>query len=62
MVERSRGLRLAAEPRLKYLVPGQVGAQRLDRDDPVEPDVTGPIHLGHAATAHHAIKLVAATE
>ena len=28
----------------------------------VEPDVAGPVHLGHAAAAHYAIELVAAAE
>ena len=53
---------LAPEPGLKYLVPGEVGTQRLDRDDPVKPDVARPVDLGHAAAAHYAIELVAAAE
>ena len=40
----------------------QVGAQRLDRDDPVQPDVACPVHLGHAAAPDDAVEFVAAAE
>jgi hypothetical protein len=62
VVKGCRGLGLAPEPRLEYLVPGQVGAQRLDRHDPVEPDVARAVDLCHAAAAHDAVELVAAAE
>src|SRR5450756_2030431 len=52
----------AAEPRLAGLVPCEVRAQGLDRDDPVEPEVAGTVDLRHAAPPNDAIKLVAVTE
>jgi hypothetical protein len=62
VVQRGGGLRLAAEAGLEYLVSGQVCAQRLDRDDPVQADVAGSVHLRHAAAANHAVELIAAAE
>jgi hypothetical protein len=50
-------LGLAAEPGLEYLVSGQVGAQRLDRYDPVQPDVARTVHLGYAAAPDDAVEL-----
>ena len=62
VVERGRGLRLAAEPGLERRVAGQVGAQPLDRDDAAQPRVVALADLGHAATAEQLAELVAATD
>jgi hypothetical protein len=62
MVQRGRGLRLATEPRLERLISREVRTQRLYRHDSIQPDVTGPVHLGHATTPDDAVELVAATE
>ena len=62
VVQRGRGLGLPPEPGLEGRVPGQVLAERLHRDDPVEADVPGPVHLGHAAPADDAVEFVAAAE
>ena len=62
VVERRRGLRLAAEPGLERRVAGEVGAQPLDRDDAAEPRVVALAHLGHAAAAEQLAELVAAAD
>jgi len=62
VVERRGGLGLTAEPGLEGLVPGQVVAQGLHRDDAVETDIAGPEHLGHAAAPDDPVELVAAAE
>ena len=49
------GLRLPAEAGLEGLVACEVGTQGLDRHGPVQPEVTGPVHLGHAAPADDTI-------
>ena len=58
VVQRRRGLRLAAEPGLEGRVAGQVRAQHLDRDVPAQPDVAAAVHLGHAAVAEDRAELV----
>ncbi len=60
VVQRGRGLRLAAEPGLEGLVAGQIVAERLNPDDAVETDVAGPEDLGHAAPPDDAVEFVAA--
>ena len=62
VVERRRGLRLAAEPGLEGRVAGEVGAQDLDRDGPAEARVVADVDLGHAAAADELADLVAAAE
>ena len=62
VVERGRVLRLPPEPDLEGLVPGQVGAQQLDRHVATEPQVASPVHLGHPAVAQHLADLVPAPE
>ena len=62
VVERGRGLGLAPEPGLEGLVPGQVVAEGLHRDDAIETDVACPEDLGHAATADDPVEFVAAAE
>jgi hypothetical protein len=62
VVQRCGGLSLTPEPGLECLIPGEVLPQRLDRDDAVKTQVTGPIDLGHAAPADDAVELVAAAE
>jgi len=62
VVQRGRGLGFPPEPGLERLVPGQVLAERLHRDDAVQPDVPGPVHLGHAAPPDDAVEFVAAAE
>ena len=62
VVERRGGLGLAAEPGLEGLVPRQVVAEGLHRDDAVETDVAGPVDLGHAAAPDDPVELVPAAE
>ncbi len=62
VVQRRRGLGLAAEPGLEGLVPGEVLAERLDRHDAIQTDVSCPVDLGHAAAPDDAVELVAAAE
>ena len=62
MIQRGRRLRLAAEAVLERRVAGQIAAQHLDGDVAVEPDVAGPVDLGHAAVAEHLAEPVAAGE
>ena len=62
VVQRGRGLRLAAEPGLEGGVARQVGAQHLDRDGAAQPRVASPVHLGHAAAAEQLTDLVAVAE
>ena len=62
VVQRGRGLRLAAEPGLERGVAGQVGAQDLDGHGATEPGVVADVHLGHAAAADELADLVPAGE
>ena len=62
VVQRGGRLGLAAEPCLERLVPGQVLAEGLHRDDAVQADIPCPVHLGHAAPADDAVELIAAAE
>ncbi len=62
VVQRGRGLRLAAEPGLECLVAGQVVAERLHADNTVKTDVAGPEDFGHAAPPDDAVELVAAAQ
>ena len=55
VVQRRRGLCLAAEPRLEGLVACEISAEGLDRDRPVQAEVTGTVNLGHAATPNNTI-------
>ena len=51
VVERRGVLRLAPEAQVEAGVPGQVGAQHLDRHVAVQPDIPGQMDLGHATEA-----------
>src|SRR5690606_22602871 len=62
VVESRGGLGLAAEPGQEGGVPGEVGAQDLDRDRAPQPQVVADVHLGHTATADQLADLVAATQ
>ena len=62
VVQRGRGLRLAAEADLEGRVAREVAAQHLDGDLAAEPQVAAAVHLGHAAAAEHPADLVALTE
>ena len=62
VVEVGGGLGLAPEPGHEVGVVGVLGEQDLDRDRPVELQVAGEEHLGHAALAEAAVQLVAAVE
>ena len=60
--EPCRGGRLATEPSEESSVGGELGAQHLHRDGPVEPSVDGLEHLTHAATPEQRSDLVAGGE
>ena len=62
VVQRRRGLGLAPEAGLEYVISRQVGTERLDRDDTVQPEVPGAIHLGHATAPDDPVELVATAE
>ena len=62
VVEVGRGLRLAAEPLDEGRVLGVLGEQDLDRDGPVEQQVPGQVHVGHAAPRQAPVHLVAVVE
>ena len=62
VVQPGSRLRLAAEPGEEVRVPGEVGAQHLDRDRATQTGVMAEVHLGHAAAADELGDLVAAAE
>jgi len=62
VVQRSRVLRLTPEPGLEGRVAGQVGAQHLDGHIAAEPQVTTPVHLGHATESERIADLVPVAE
>ena len=62
MVEVGRRLRLTAEALDEGLVGRQLREQHLQGDGPVEQQVAGEVHLGHAATREMAHDLVAVGE
>ena len=62
VVQVGGGLGLAAEARDEGRVGGELGEEDLDRDRPVELEVAGEEHLGHAALAEAAAQLEAAVE
>ena len=62
VVQVGGGLRLAAEAGDEGGVVGELGEQHLDRHRPVELEVAGEEHLGHAAPPESAVQLVAAVE
>ena len=53
-------LRLPAEPLDEGAVDGELGEEHLEGDRPVELEVHGPVHLGHAAAGDQMRELVAA--
>ena len=62
VVERGRGLRLAAVPGLEGRVSREVGAQHLDRDRAAQAGVVADVDLSHAATTDELADLVTAGE
>ena len=60
MVQRGRGLGLAAEAAEEGRVARQVLAQHLDGDVAAEPRVAGPVDLGHAAVPEQLTEPIAA--
>src|SRR5690606_29414494 len=62
VVERGGGLRLPPEAGLERGVPGEVGAQHLDRHGAGEPVVVADVDLGHAASTDELADLVAPCE
>src|SRR5699024_4918324 len=62
MVQGGGALRLAPEPFLEVRVPGQIRAQHLHGDRPVQADVLRQEHLGHAALPEHSSQGVAAPQ
>jgi hypothetical protein len=62
MVQGCDSLRLALEPGLQLGVPGQVGAEQLDRDRPAQAGIQPTVHVGHAAAADDFAKFVASAE
>jgi hypothetical protein len=51
VVEAGRGLRFAPEPPLERGVLGEMGWERLERDNSVGFGVVGPVDLAHTAPA-----------
>ena len=62
MVQGRGGLGLAAEPLVELRVPGQVGAQHLDRDAAAEAGVVADVDLGHPAATEQLAHLVASAQ
>ena len=62
VVQCCSGLGLAAEPGLEDRVPGQVGAQQLDRHHTTEASVTPEVDLGHPAPTEKVADLVPVSE
>lgn len=47
VIQRGRVLRFAPEAEVEARIAGQIRAQHLDRDVPMQTDVTGQMNLGH---------------
>ena len=58
VIQRGRVLRFAAEPQIEARVARQVGAQHLDRDVAVQPQVACQVDFGHAAEAEDLAEFV----
>src|SRR5438270_529304 len=56
--ELGRGLSLAREPGAEGRVVRELGREDLDRHEPLEPEVAGPIDDGHAASADLVLDLI----
>ena len=58
MVQRGGVLGFAAKPQIEAGIAGQVGAQHLDRDVAVQPQIARQVNLGHAAEAENFAEFV----